>query len=58
MLQPGDNIDIVCNYKSTSKDSTTYYGDGTSDEMCFGFLIYYPVVPVIKECTAYGKGHT
>ncbi|CAC5370184.1 unnamed protein product [Mytilus coruscus] len=32
----------TCKYKSLSRPKTTYFGDGTSDEMCFGLMAFYP----------------
>ncbi|KAJ8300821.1 hypothetical protein KUTeg_022340 [Tegillarca granosa] len=39
---PGDELKTTCVYKSKNKIKTTFYGDGTSEEMCFGFLTYHP----------------
>jgi hypothetical protein len=33
-LQPNDRMEITCVYDSTGVDTMTYWGDGTSDEMC------------------------
>ncbi|XP_052692764.1 DBH-like monooxygenase protein 2 homolog isoform X1 [Crassostrea angulata] len=40
---PGDEIRTRCVFKSTTKSVTTFQGDGTSDEMCFGFLTVHPL---------------
>lgn len=34
LLQPDDRLEIECVYDSTGVESTTYWGDGTNDEMC------------------------
>lgn len=34
LLQPDDRLEIECVYDSSSAESTTYWGDGTNDEMC------------------------
>ncbi|MEC7988253.1 MAG: hypothetical protein VX278_24010 [Myxococcota bacterium] len=34
LLQPNDKLEIECVFDSTGVSSTTYWGDGTSDEMC------------------------
>ena len=34
VLQPDDRLEIECVYDSTGQESTTYWGDGTNDEMC------------------------
>lgn len=39
---PGDEIKTTCRFRSKNKKRTTYQGEGTSDEMCYGFLMYYP----------------
>jgi len=39
---PGDDIRTVCNYTS-KRNSTASFGAGTHDEMCYGFLTYYPI---------------
>ena len=49
-FQPGDEIRTVCHFKSTSRSDTTYYGDGTAEEMCFGFITYYPRIPDASAC--------
>ncbi|XP_046567539.1 DBH-like monooxygenase protein 1 [Haliotis rubra] len=41
-LLPGDNLVTTCKFESTYKKNWVFYGDGTSDEMCFGFLWHYP----------------
>lgn len=39
---PGDEIITQCTYASDDI-RTLRFGAGTSDEMCYGFLTYYPV---------------
>lgn len=34
VLAPGDHVEITCEWDTTSKQSATYPGLGTSDEMC------------------------
>ncbi|XP_061193883.1 DBH-like monooxygenase protein 1 [Saccostrea echinata] len=41
-LKAGDTLKTTCTFKSTSRTKTVFYGDGTNDEMCLGFLTYYP----------------
>lgn len=33
-VSPTDKLFLQCNYDSTDRDETTYWGDGTGDEMC------------------------
>lgn len=42
VFKPGDTLKTTCVFKSTGKKKTVFYGDGTNDEMCLGFLTYYP----------------
>ncbi|XP_033727104.1 peptidyl-glycine alpha-amidating monooxygenase A-like isoform X1 [Pecten maximus] len=39
---PGDELKTTCVFDSTRKTTTTFEGDGTSDEMCYVFLRVYP----------------
>ena len=50
----GDELRLSCTFKSTSRDSVVYYGDGTQEEMCFAFVSYYPAMS-FAACTQYGK---
>ncbi len=40
-LEQGDSIRTHCGWKNTS-DAAVTYGENTSNEMCFGFMMYYP----------------
>uniref|UniRef100_A0A2C9LTB6 Copper type II ascorbate-dependent monooxygenase C-terminal domain-containing protein n=1 Tax=Biomphalaria glabrata TaxID=6526 RepID=A0A2C9LTB6_BIOGL len=42
LMLPGDEIVTRCVFNSESSDDWVYYGDGTSDEMCYGYLTMYP----------------
>jgi dopamine beta-monooxygenase len=53
-IKPGDEIRTKCVFKSSSKSVTTFQGDATSDEMCFGFLTIHPITNVrIPYCTSW-----
>eukprot|EP00795_Rhopilema_esculentum_P007433 gene7433-13194_t len=54
---PGDELRTTCTYDTTKRQKTTYYGDGTYDEMCFGFFDYYPKIPRTRQrlCIAYER---
>ncbi|KAH3716267.1 dopamine beta-hydroxylase-like isoform X2 [Dreissena polymorpha] len=41
-FRPGDTLTVNCVFNSMSRTTATKYGEGTLDEMCFTFLIYYP----------------
>ncbi|XP_060084217.1 tyramine beta-hydroxylase-like [Ylistrum balloti] len=53
-LRPGDELKTTCTYRSIGKDRTTLKGDGTSDEMCYGFLTFHPAENIqFPYCTAW-----
>ncbi|KAH9508905.1 DBH-like monooxygenase protein 1 [Bulinus truncatus] len=39
---PGDEIVTTCVYNTMASKKWIYFGEGTTDEMCFGFLKFYP----------------
>ncbi|KAL3870712.1 hypothetical protein ACJMK2_038756 [Sinanodonta woodiana] len=41
-VQPGDTFKTTCVFRSTSRVTTTSYGKNALNEICFGFLEYYP----------------
>jgi hypothetical protein len=41
-LNPGDSLTTICEYDTTSKTNVTYGGESTNNEMCYGFMGYYP----------------
>ncbi|XP_025104358.1 DBH-like monooxygenase protein 1 homolog [Pomacea canaliculata] len=57
VIKPGDVIRTTCHFKSTDKATTTFWGEGTPDEMCFGFLSFYPAenMPTGKQCVSMYK---
>jgi len=50
-FMPGDELRIDCTYNSSQKSVATHYGESTSDEMCFGFISYYPADDNFTQCT-------
>ncbi|XP_059148068.1 MOXD1 homolog 1-like [Physella acuta] len=42
-VEPGDEIRTSCTYKRTPTKEPVCWGEATSDEMCFGFITYFPV---------------
>lgn len=42
LLQPGDALRTVCTYDNPGNGAVTF-GEKTEDEMCFNFLMVYPV---------------
>ncbi|RUS91459.1 hypothetical protein EGW08_000783 [Elysia chlorotica] len=54
-IRPGDEIKTTCTFSSLSSNRYVYYGEATSDEMCFGFLTMYPRDAVTQfSCPSYG----
>jgi hypothetical protein len=43
-VAPGDHIATRCEWTNTT-DQTVPWGEGTANEMCFGFVAYYPAIP-------------
>jgi hypothetical protein len=43
-VAPGDVMRTRCTWKNPG-DTTIQFGEGTSDEMCFDFIGYYPNIP-------------
>ncbi|KAK7083168.1 DBH-like monooxygenase protein 1 [Halocaridina rubra] len=41
-LMPGDTFITECGYDSRERNVPTFGGFGTEEEMCLGFLYYYP----------------
>ena len=41
IIEPDDRMELNCIFDSTSADSTTYWGDGTGDEMCLMTMFTY-----------------
>ena len=42
VIKPGDDLVVECVYDTRGRSSTTPMGEGTLQEMCFMFLMYYP----------------
>ncbi|XP_055861101.1 tyramine beta-hydroxylase-like [Biomphalaria glabrata] len=54
-IWPGDEIVTRCTYSTSKRNSSTMAGQSTSDEMCTGFLVYYPKENVENvNCFTYG----
>ncbi|KAJ8300555.1 hypothetical protein KUTeg_022074 [Tegillarca granosa] len=55
---PGDEVRTSCVYTSIGKNETVYFGAATSNEMCFGFITYYPKQKIrIPYCTMWKSVH-
>jgi len=53
VFNAGDEILVNCVYQTLNKNTTTYWGESTSDEMCYGFITIYPAVPNFDQCTQF-----
>jgi hypothetical protein len=55
VLHPGDVIRTNCHFASRNKLTTTFFGEATQDEMCFGFLDFYPKenIQSLARCVQY-----
>lgn len=53
-LHPGDEIRTTCTFRRPPSGQPVCYGDATADEMCFGFLTYFPLQRDLHEpwCTS------
>ncbi|CAC5390371.1 DBH [Mytilus coruscus] len=53
-VYPGDEIRTTCTYSSLLSNETIFFGEGTSDEMCYGFITYYPAQNIaLSYCTTW-----
>ena len=43
VLKPGDVLRTTCHFATPNHNTTVFNGDGTREEMCYGFLTFYPV---------------
>ncbi|KAH9503101.1 hypothetical protein Btru_069960 [Bulinus truncatus] len=41
-LLPGDELVTTCTFNTARRTKSTFWGEATLDEMCYGFLIFYP----------------
>uniref|UniRef100_A0A914XB51 DOMON domain-containing protein n=1 Tax=Plectus sambesii TaxID=2011161 RepID=A0A914XB51_9BILA len=42
VIMPGDDIIVECTYGSMDRDTMTYGGFGSDNEMCLAYMEYYP----------------
>eukprot|EP00755_Sulcionema_specki_P018449 Sspe_Gene.66907::Locus_39522_Transcript_1_1_Confidence_1.000_Length_2852::g.66907::m.66907/K00503/DBH; dopamine beta-monooxygenase len=49
-LRKTDILQITCEYNTLSSEAPTHFGDGSDQEMCFTFAIYYPRQPRVSWC--------
>ncbi|XP_065897525.1 putative DBH-like monooxygenase protein 2 isoform X2 [Dysidea avara] len=49
---PGDQMILECVYNTQNRNTTTFGGEGTRDEMCLSFLYYYPATD-LSGCVSF-----
>ncbi|XP_071099136.1 uncharacterized protein [Haliotis cracherodii] len=54
-LRPGDCLKTKCVFRSTSKKTTTTFGAGTNDEMCFAIFTYFPAENMHYYCVTWDE---
>ncbi|XP_055861079.1 DBH-like monooxygenase protein 2 homolog [Biomphalaria glabrata] len=54
-LLPGDEFTTRCEFNTSKRDKSTLFGEATNEEMCFGFLTYYPLEN-LSEDSCLGSG--
>ena len=42
IINPGDTLETTCTFDNPTS-STVHFGEGTGDEMCFNFVLAYPI---------------
>ena len=54
MIKPGDVLRTTCHFATPNHNTTVFYGDGTRDEMCYGFLTFFPLQNMPRhDCIAW-----
>jgi len=51
-LYGGDSLLTRCTYNASLQATKTFFGEATTDEMCFNFLMYSPRIPELSPCIA------
>ena len=41
-ILPGDEMILECDYQTSGRQGPTFGGLSTREEMCLGFILYYP----------------
>jgi hypothetical protein len=52
-VQPGDRLRIRCSYNTMNRTRDIGNGEGYEDEMCIGYIIYYPLGRDITICAEF-----
>ncbi|XP_046375743.2 dopamine beta-hydroxylase-like isoform X2 [Haliotis rufescens] len=58
-IQPGDEMRLTCYFDTKTGDRHrnhhVYNGEGSSSEMCFAFVTYYPRVDDLDQCVQFAE---
>ena len=57
VVYPGDHLLLECDYETSTRDSPTFGGLSTRDEMCLVFILYYPRA-ALADCRSLPALHT
>ena len=57
VVYPGDHLLLECGYETSTRDSPTFGGLSTRDEMCLVFILYYPRA-ALADCRSLPALHT
>jgi len=56
-VYPGDQLMLECDYDTSSRTDPTFGGLSTREEMCLGFILYYPR-SALADCRSLPALHT
>lgn len=51
VMSPGDKLNTTCHFRSMSRFDTTKQGQGTQQEMCYTFVMFYPKQHITQKST-------
>ncbi|XP_046579744.1 DBH-like monooxygenase protein 1 [Haliotis rubra] len=58
-IKPGDEMRLTCYFDTKTGDRLrnhpVYFGEGSSSEMCFAFVTYYPRVDELNQCVQFAE---
>jgi len=57
VVYPGDHLLLECDYETSTRDTPTFGGLSTRDEMCLVFILYYPRT-ALADCRSLPALHT
>ena len=57
LVKPGDELLLECDYHTSDRYQPTFGGLSTREEMCLGFMLYYPRRP-LADCRSLPSADT